>query len=133
VVATFDDLERWGEAFVAFPEHLTDRLTRRGSRGQAVMDLRDLLVPIAPENGWQVTEAAGEIAAAPGLLIMADRIRQPWVRGRCPRARRDERQRYGTLGQSRPYLSPIVDALKGQLGLKARCGWTSLDLSVRVT
>jgi len=32
VVTTQDDLERWGEAFVAFPARLADRFARRGPR-----------------------------------------------------------------------------------------------------
>jgi hypothetical protein len=35
VVAMQDDLERWGEAFLAFPAHLADRFARRESREPA--------------------------------------------------------------------------------------------------
>ncbi len=58
-MTTVDDLERWGEAFLAFPARFADRFARRESREQAAKYLRGLLAPVACKNDWQVAEAVG--------------------------------------------------------------------------
>ncbi|HZV48634.1 MAG TPA: transposase [Candidatus Dormibacteraeota bacterium] len=58
-MTTLDDLERWGEAFLAFHARFADRFARRESREQVAKYLRGLLAPVEGKNSWQVAEAIG--------------------------------------------------------------------------
>jgi SRSO17 transposase len=60
VATTRDDLERWGEAFLAFHARFADLFARRESREQMAKYLRGLVAPVARKNSWQVAEAVGD-------------------------------------------------------------------------
>ncbi len=60
VVTTLDDLERRGQASLAFLARFADRFTRWESREQVAKSLRGLLAPVERKNSWQVAEAVGD-------------------------------------------------------------------------
>ncbi len=59
-MTTLDDLERWGETFVAFHACVVTLFARREPREQAATYLQGLLAPIERKNGWQVAEVVGD-------------------------------------------------------------------------
>jgi hypothetical protein len=64
-VTTRDDLERWGEASLAFPARSTDRFARRESHEEMAKFLRGLVAPVGRTKGWQVVEAVGDATPDP--------------------------------------------------------------------
>jgi hypothetical protein len=50
MVTTQGDLERWDEAFLAFPMHFADRFTRQESREPAAKSLRGLVALVEREQ-----------------------------------------------------------------------------------
>jgi SRSO17 transposase len=55
-----EELDRWGEEFVAFHERFAPVFSRKEARQQAVKYLRGLLGESERKNGWQMAEAVGE-------------------------------------------------------------------------
>lgn len=57
---TADELEEWGDDFVAFQERFAHLFSRREPREQCGKYLRGLLASVERKNGWQLAEIMGD-------------------------------------------------------------------------